>query len=81
MEAVFIAGVITGMVILAVALAIYAGISDSVKRNKEENEWIRASYGVSIHTLTDQMEKPSWSYDKEEMMRKSTDNGEAEEVL
>jgi len=80
-EAVFVTGVMTGMVILAIALAIYAGIADSIKRNKEEKEWKKAQYGVLVTpSLTPTRRSTSlmddyWTYSKEEMQR-ITDNEE-----
>ncbi len=55
----FVLGVVVGIIGLAFALTAYVGIAESMKRNKEEKEWIQATYVESI-TVTDKM-APHWS--------------------
>jgi len=84
-EAVFVTGVMTGVIILAVALAIYSGIADAIERNKENKEWMKAQYGsFPAEKLTPSptpikhptsLEKDYWTYSKEGMQR-ITDNEE-----
>ena len=66
----FMLGVVVGIIGLAAALTIYTGIAESIKRNKEEKEWIQATYSSEI-TITDQV--AHW---RPVETQKSTDDGE-----
>ncbi len=70
----FMLGVVVGILGLTLALTAYVGIAQSIERNKEEKEWIRAQYGVSMET-TDKI-APHWSPYKKEEVQRTTDDGE-----
>ena len=67
----FVLGVVVGIIGLAFALTAYVGIAESMKRNKEEKEWIQATYVESI-TVTNKME-PHWSPMKTQRTTDDTD--------
>lgn len=69
----FMLGVVVGIIGLAFALAIYIGIAESIERNKEEKEWIRAQYGVLM--TPEFLDQDHWTYNKEEAQR-TTDKTE-----